>query len=216
MIKLKINIVLFVIASIFVVNKSYSQSGESVRAMWIFNIASSVTWENQNSVSKFTIGVFSSQKEYDEIKKFAETSKIHGKPVEVVQYLNYQDVKPNNIIYVTKNENANLGLIYENLKGENVLIISDRSHQPQYGVINFNKTNSKQPFTINTSLYKTQRLKFSLALLRIGGDREELKNIQEETNKKLIEAKRNIEFKDMEIEVLKEKLRKCEDKNKDE
>ena len=220
--KLSINLLL-VLALFLFTNNVYAQSDEAIRANWIFNIAPGVTWENQDTNPKFTIGVFSSQKEYDEIKKLAKTHKINGKPVEVIHYLSYKDVNPHNIIYVTKNENANLVFIYKKLKEKNVLIISDRSKQPQYSVINLNKIGANQPFTINGQLYKEQNLKFSLALLRLGGDRVELKKVQEETNKKLIAEKKElenkrqeIENKDKEIEELKEKLRKCKQKNKTE
>jgi len=199
--------IILVIVFIFSNAKMFSQTGESLRAMWLFNIAPGVTWENQESVSKFTIGVFSSKKEFDEIKKLAASRKVNGKPVEVIQYFNYADVEPNHIIYVTKNENSNLGFIYQKLKGKNVLIISDRSKQPQYSVINLSKIGEKQPFTINTPLYKKQKLKFSLALLRLGGDRDELKRLQAETNRKLLQEKKELDKKKIEI-AEKERLLK--------
>lgn len=189
-------------------NTSYSQTTDvSYKAMWIFNLTSGITWENNENISKYTIGVFSSSKEFEELKKIAASRLINGKPVEVIQYLNYADVAPNHIVYVTKNENSNLAFIYQKLKGKNVLIISDRSRQPQYSVINLNKTDNKQPFTINTVLYKKQKLKLSLALLRLGGDREVLKRIQAETNRKLLAEKKELEKRKLEI-AEKEKLLK--------
>jgi len=208
----------FVLTLLFIVflfnNKMYSQTGESIRAMWIFNIAPGVTWENQKSVSKFTIGVFSSKKEFEAIRKLSVSRKINGKPVEVIQYFNYADVEPNHIIYVTKNENSNLGFIYQKLKGKNVLIISDRSKQPQYSVINLNKTDAKVPFSINSALYKKQNLKLSLALLRLGGDRNELKRIQAETNRKLLAEKKELEKKKREIAEKERLLKEQEGKIK--
>jgi len=217
----KIWLILFILNFGIFTNKSFSQTGERIRALWIFNIAHDVTWKNLEKDTVFTIGVFSSNEEFIEISKMAKNRRIKKKRVKVIKYDNYKDVKSNHIIFVTKNENANLSLIYQKLKGENVLIISDRSHKPQYSVINLNKENAKQPFTINGELCKMQKLKLSMQLLRIGGDRAELKKIQAETNKKLLEEKKRLseiqrecEFKDMEIKVLKEKLRKCEEKNK--
>lgn len=229
--KMPYNLLFFAILTLVSSNKGYAQTGAEVRAKWIFNIAPGVTWENEENISKYTIGVFSSNNEFIALKKLAETRLINGKPVDVVKYENYKDVKPNHIVFVTKNENANLGFIYQKLKGKNVLIISDRSRQPDYSVINFNHANAKQPFTINGSLYRMQKLKLSLALIRVGGDRQELKKMQNETNKRLLfdkqelekkkieiektdkeltNAKRDLKIKDKEIEVLKEKLRKCE------
>jgi len=219
--KSKIYLILFILNFGIFTNKSFSQSVERTRALWIFNIATNVTWEDIEKDTVFTIGVFSSNEEFSEISKFSQTRKIQNKKVKVIKYDNYKDIKANHIIFVTKNENANLSLIYQKLKGKNVLIISDRSHQPQYSVINLNKTNAKQPFTINGEFCKMQKLKLSMQLLRLGGDRVELKKIQAETNKRLLEEKRrlseiqrDIEYKDKEIEVLKEKLRKCEEGNK--
>jgi len=176
--KMYYSLTFLVVFILFSSNRMSSQTEESVRAMWVFNIASSVTWENEESISKYTIGVFSSEKEYAALNKLA-TRSINRKPVEVIKYEKIEDVKPNHIVYVTKNENARLGFIYNKLKGKNVLIISDRSKQAQYSVLNLNKINAKQPFSINTELYKKQRLKFSLSLLRLGGDRDELKKIKQ-------------------------------------
>jgi len=191
---------------LFSSNKMYSQSAESVRAMMIFTIAPGVVWESNANISKYTIGVFSSNKEFEELKKLAASRPINGKPVEVIRYFSYSDVAPNHIVYVTKSENSNLGFIYKKLLGKNVLIISDRSKQPEYSVVNFNKIGSNQAFTINTPLYKKQRLKFSLSLLRLGGDRNELKRIQAETNRKLLAEKKELERKKLEIEEKEKQL----------
>jgi len=223
---------ILVVFSITSVNVMYSQPPEDVRAMMIFTIAPGITWENEENISKYTIGVFSSEKEYTALKKLAKTRSINRKPVEVIRYEKYEDVKPNHIVYVTKNENSRLGFIFNKLAGKNVLIISDRSKYVGLSVVNLNKIGANQPFTISAGLYKKQRLKFSLALLRLGGDRQELKKIQAETNRKLLfekkalenkkieiaktnkelkKAKRDLKIKDKEIEILKGKLRKCEE-----
>ncbi len=93
------------------------------------------------------------------------------------------------------------------MKGKNVLIISDRSKQPQYSVINFLKfdaTTSKR-FSINKRLADTQRIKFTTQLLKLGGDREVLQAIYNETNKRLIAEQKKLEERKKEIEE-KEKL----------
>lgn len=205
---------LFIIILILIVNKSFSQSSQNVRAMWIFNIANSVRWENLYDGNEFVIGVFSSEDDFASIQKLAETRKIHKLKVKAVRYKNLNEIKPNQIIFVTKNENANLEFVFKELKKKNVLIITDQSKQPQYSVINLNKTSEKQPFTINSKLYKMQKLKLSPSLLRLGGNRDELKQMQANTNKKLLKAIQENEILKKEIEVLKYKLKKCEENNK--
>ncbi|MCD4793254.1 MAG: YfiR family protein [Bacteroidales bacterium] len=186
----------------------YSQTDEEIRALWIYNIAYGVSWEDESNISKYTIGVFSSDDEFKALKKLAASKTIKNKPFEVIKYSNYEDIKPNHIVYVTKNENAYLGFVYNKLKGKNVLIISDRSRQPEYSVINLKKPDEgKQFFDINSQLYNTQKLKFTTQLLRSGGDRKILNEIYAETNAKLLEMQNNLEQKELEIKK-KEKLLK--------
>jgi PAS domain S-box-containing protein len=183
------------------------QTNEEVqRAEWIFNIAWGVTWQDEDQISTFKIGIFSSKTEFDQIKKLAETKNIKGKPVEVIRYSNYTDIQPHHIVYVTRNENAYLGFVYEMMKGKNVLVISDRSKQPEYSVINFNKIDeSSQKFTLNMRLGETQGLEFSTQIQKLGGDRDVLQRIYAETNRKLLEEQKMLEEKKKEIED-KEKL----------
>ncbi len=204
--KIFIYFTLLLLSQIFI-QKTNAQTLEEVqRAEWIFNIAWGVTWENEENISTFTIGVFSSKTEYDQIKKVAATKTFKGKPVQIVRYTNYSGIETNQIIYVTKNENAYLQFVYEKLKGKNVLIISDRSRQPQYSVINFLKIDENpKKFDLNLKFGEAQGLTFSTQLKKLGGDRDVLQSIYAETNRKLLEEQKILEEKKKEIDD-KEKL----------
>jgi len=190
--------------------KMYSQKDSENRAMWIFNVAPGITWEDEENISKFTIGVFSSEEEYNELKKLAAKRTIKNKPVEVYRYSKSEEINPNQIIYVTKNENAYLGFVYQKFKGKNVLIISDRSKQPEYSVINLQNSDSSKPFDINTKLANEQNINFSTTILRLGGCREDLRKMQIETNKELIKVQKELREKDSEIKKLREKIKEQE------
>ncbi|MCF6364895.1 MAG: YfiR/HmsC family protein [Bacteroidales bacterium] len=207
-------IIMLVMIGVISSQKLYSQTEDEKRAMWIFNIAPGITWENEANISKFTIGVFSSQKAFDELEKLAAMRTIKGKPVEIIKYTNYADVEPNHILYVTKNENAYLAFVYQKLNGKNVLIISDRSKQPEYSVINLNKADASKPFDINTRLAGKQNLKFSTTILRLGGSREDIRIMQIQTNKRLIAEQKMLEQKKLEIEEKEKLLKEQEDKIK--
>jgi PAS domain S-box-containing protein len=199
-------IFVLLITSQFFAFTTYSQTPEEVqRAEWIYNIAWGVTWQDEANVTSYTIGVFSSKTEYDQIKKLAATKTIKGKPVEVVRYTNYTDIEANHIVYVTRGENAYLGFVYEMMKGKNVLIISDRTKEAQYSVINFQKIDENQKFLLNLRLGEAQGLSFSTQIKKLGGDRDVLQNIYAETNRKLLEEQKALEEKKKEIED-KEKL----------
>ena len=191
----------------FISKNAYAQTEDQLRAEWIFNIAYGVTWENEKDITSYTIGVFSSKTEFNAIEKLAASRTVKGKPVEVIRYSEYTEIQENHIVYVTKNENAYLGFVYQKLKDKNVLILSDRSKQPEYSVINFLKfdASTSKRFSINKRLADNQRIKFSLQLLKLGGDREVLQAIYAETNRKLKAEQKKLEERKKEIEE-KEKL----------
>ena len=94
--------------------------------------------------------------------------------------------------------------MYQKLKGKNVLIISDRSHQPQFSIINFAKTGKTIPFLINDKLAVINHIKISKQLLKIGDNREILQDIYAETNRNLQVTLKKSEEKDREIDSLKQ------------
>lgn len=205
-------IIIFFLSVVFSPEIISAQTEELLRAEWIINIAHGVSWEDESNISEYKIGIFSSEEALKTLEKLAKSRTIKNKPIKIVKYTNYEDVKPDHIVYVTKNENAYLGFIYTKLKGKNVLIISDRSKQPEYSVINFLKFEEgmSKRFEINNQLSDSQKLKFSTQLLKLGGDREVLQRIYAETNKKLIEIQKNLKQKDLEIKEKDEQLKKQE------
>ena len=97
---------LIILLSFFLVASSpervFSQTEEKQKALTIFQITHGVTWENEKDITEYTIGVFSSEQEFEELKELALQRKIKGKPVEVVRYTKHEDIKQNHIVYVTK------------------------------------------------------------------------------------------------------------------
>ncbi len=192
----------------FTVKQSFAQQTEDQqRAQWIFNISYGVTWENEDNITTYTIGVFSSKSLFDELQKLAKTGTIKGKPVEIIRYLNYADIQANHIVYVSRNENAYLGFVYQKLKEKNVLIMSDRSKQPAYSIINFRKNDPKdpKPFDINSRLASQNNIIFSRNLIRTGGSREAIQKMYAATNKKFLAEQKKLDAKIKEI-ADKEKL----------
>jgi len=201
----------------FAAKQSFSQNKEDeTRAEWIFNLSYGITWENEDHISSFTIGVFSSQSLYDELLKLAQTKTIKRKAVIVIRYTKVEDIQANQIIYVSKNENANLSSVYKKVKNKNVLIISDRSKQPDYSIINFNKTDNKnpKPFSINAKLADENHIKFSKQMLKIGGTRETIQKIYAETNRKFLAEQKALEEKKKETDSLKQRILFLEKENK--
>lgn len=215
----KISIFLIsILIFLFAAKQSFAQQSEdALRAQWIFNISYGITWEDESNIKSYTIGVFSSKKLFEELQKQAQTKEIKGKPVEVIRYLNYQDIQANHIVYVSRNENAYLGFIYQKLKGKNVLIMSERSKQPAYSIINFRKIDPKnpKPYDINTRLAAQNHIVLSRQLIRTGGSRQDIQKMYAATNKKFLEEQKKLDEKIKEIADKEKQLREQESKIKE-
>ena len=195
---------------------SFSQNGAQDRAMYLFNICYGVTWENEKDIEKITMAVLSDDEEFTALKKLAESRVIGGKPVEVTKYENHEDIKEHHVIYITQSENAYLAFIYEKFNGKNVLIVSDRSKEPQYSVINFRDfKEGLKKFDINKILADEQKLKLSNQILKLGGNREVLQELYSEKNKKYMECEKKIKKLEKELkekdELIKELIKKLEE-----
>ena len=210
-------IISFIVFS-FTVNHSFAQQTEDEqRAHWIFNISYGVTWENEDTVETYTIGVFSSESLFDELQKLAKTETFKGKPVKIIRYLNYTDIQANHIVYVSRNENAYLGFVYQKFKGENVFIMSDQSKQPEYSILNFRKIDPKdpKPFDINSRLAAQNKIVLSRNLVRTGGSREDIQLMYAATNKKFKAEQNKLDEKRSEIDSLKQRILLLEKKIED-
>ena len=187
------------------------------RAENIFNLSNEVIWENENKIDTFVVGVFSSENIFNELKKTAEVRKIKKKTVEIIRYLDYEDIRANHIVYVSGNENAFLGFVYQKLKGKNVLIMSDRSKQPAFSIINFNKTdiNNSKPYSINSELAAQNHIKFSKQLIQTGGNKQDIQKLYTEKNQALLNANIIIQKQNKEINSLKQRILFLEEKIKD-
>jgi len=210
-------IISFIIFS-FTVKQSFAQqTEEEQRAQWIFNISYGVTWENEDNIATYTIGVFSSESLFYELQKLAKKKTMKGKPVKIIHYLKYDDIQANHIIYVSRNENAYLGFVYQKFKGKNVFIMSDRSKQPTYSILNFRKTDPKdpKPFDINSTLAAQNKITFSRNLIRTGGSRQDIQIMYAATNKKFQNEQKKLGEKRREIDSLKQRILFLEKKIKD-
>jgi len=210
-------IISFVIFSFTVKHSFAQQTEDEQRAHLIYNISYGVKWENEDTVATYTIGVFSSESLFYELQKLAKKKTMKGKPVKIIHYLKYDNIQANHIIYVSRNENAYLGFVYQKFKGKNVLIMSDRSKQPEYSILNFRKIDPKdpKPFDINSRLAAQNKIVLSRNLVRTGGSREDIQLMYAATNKKFKAEQNKLDEKRSEIDSLKQRILLLEKKIED-
>lgn len=201
----------FLFSNFTFVKINNAQTDAETRALWTFNMAYGTKWQNESKIDTFEIAVFSSQEEFLAFENLAKDRTIHDKPVKILKYSDHDGIREHHIVYVTKNENAYLAFVYQKFKGKNVLIISDRSRQPEYSVINFHSVSESKKFDINTINADEQNLKFSKQLIKLGGSREDLQHLFQVTRQELRIANDKIKLLESECDKKDKQIRELED-----
>jgi PAS domain S-box-containing protein len=212
---------IFLIAFLTLGNQSaYAQSDEEKRAMWTFNIAAGVTWEDEQNIDEFLIGVYSDRQTYQAMRDIAKSRKVHGKPVKVIQYKSHTNIEYVHILFITRNESGYADVIYNKFKGKNVLLITDRIKDERLSVINFLPIGEQaKAFNIYKPLADKQGLKFSKLLLKLGGSEEVIRDMFSQTERELREEQEKLEKQRQRIAEqearLKKQLAQIEKQNKE-
>lgn len=165
------------------------------KAVWIFNIASQIEWEED--FDELEIGVLSSAKVFEELRKMSENKKISGKPVKIKYLKRYKKIGDSylpHILYVDRRENLYIDIIFRKILGTKIFLITDRVHKTEYTMLNFvSDKESKKPFIINDKSLHTQKFKLSKALLKLGGSESLLRELYSEIEIELKKEKEELE-----------------------
>ncbi len=169
-------------------------SPEQNLALWIYNIAYGVVWEDDNQSSPFTIGVYGSAKVAKELEILAASRPIKEKPVKIIQFKRYKDFTDVHIMFVERSQNGYLDVILAQIKGTKTLMITDRAKAMTYTVVNFvNHGESSKKFEINEKNAEGQKYEISKTLLKLGGTKDAIREMYSETEKELQKEREELE-----------------------
>lgn len=168
---------------------SFCQSYHQNTSWIILNICYSIEWENECSVNEYNLSVFCLDNEFDTIYNFFETERIiekkwgpfkinkkysaygiKGKKVNVQRCDNLSLLSDDiHIIYISEEYGYLSQEIFEMVKGENILILSNNSGCDEFSCINFTlrediKGYKKSSININEKNMKLQNLKLHTEL----------------------------------------------------
>jgi YfiR/HmsC-like len=102
------------------------------------------------------------------LKQMAGSVKIKGKPVEVYESLELDQIQSCQILFIPSSEERNLQEILRITADKPILTVSDSTGFAQKGVlINFYSTGSYIRFEVNLNAAEKSRLKFSSRLLKL-------------------------------------------------
>ncbi len=192
------NRIIFLIFVLFVgiTNSVKAQLDENkAKAMWILNIASQITWNEEEE--EFNIAVFGEGKVYQELKIMAQAKTIHNKPVKVQLLKRYNKLGTSivpHILFVDKKENLYIDAVLTQILGTKTLLITDRIHEPEYTMINFtDNIQGDKPFRINEKVMQKQNFTASKTLLKVGGSESVLRELYTDIEKQLKAEKAELE-----------------------
>ena len=205
--KLKYIFIFFITLCFF--KTSFSQNEEEIRAMWIFNIANNVTWQNEDTISVYTIGVYTRDKNVFEIlsNQAIASDTIKGKPCKVFLFKRFSQLKYTNILYVAKENNTDIPRINSYIENKNTLLITDRLEDNDNFMVNFRPLDEgTKKIEVDKKNILAHNLNVNKQLLIHGGNAEELKDIYAKTAKELDQQKEELDKQKKELAQQKKEL----------
>ncbi len=189
---------------VYSVSDAQKYSDAEIKTVFIYQFALNIKWQNENKLKKFKIAVYGNNKAIlSYLKKLARNQTLKGKPIEILQINNIQELiksKPQ-IVYVSENRNYELFSVFNRIKGKNILVVSDNSHQQRQIMINFIYSEDETiGFEINKKTIDEQNLKILPKLLLLGGSEIDVKELYKEQEIRLKEEKEKVESLKKELE----------------
>ncbi len=184
--------------------------------MWIFNVTQYVSWQNEDSITVYRIGVYSANKDiYDEVQQQTLSRTIKSKPTEATYYKNFKNITDIDILFVCNDKILELQKILAYFHKKNILIISDQAANNDNSMINILPlTVGTKRFEVNENNMKENNFIATKELLYHGGDESSLKGLYAETEKELEVKRQLLEQQQKEINLQKEELQRQIEENK--
>lgn len=95
------------------------------RAIFVYNFAEQVSWENIEEHPTFKIGVLGPDRTILDLQSLAQKRTIHKKPVEIVRFHLIKNIKDVQVLYVNHKFNYDIYYILSKISGNNILLISE-------------------------------------------------------------------------------------------
>lgn len=178
------------------------QDENTVKCNLIFRLTEFFNWPRENNLNKFTIAVFEDETQlYPHLLALSRTKKIKNKPVEIKKIKGSGDLSSVNVIYIDPDRSMNSARYYENIKGKNILFITDQCENIEYTMINLIITKeNKLSFEINKRNLEVNKFFVPNDLLIMGGSQLEIKAVFDETQKNLRAIQEKVKKQQDEIE----------------
>lgn len=188
-----------------VVSQGFSES--RIKAEYILLLSGYVEWPDSIVPGGYEIGVFGSNMIYNELSFKSESGRFKGKSIDVRYFRRIKDITFVHILFVDKEENQNIRKVWNKIKDQPVLLITDSCQQYENIMINMLALSAGgKPFELNKRNIDDAGLQVSPTILYIGGREEELREIYKISEQQLLLVKKELETLDTELKFRYEEL----------
>lgn len=140
-------------------------------SVYLYNFAKNIEWQNEASMKEFHILVIGKDETtIQEITNLAKTKTLRDKPIVVSSSPGIKDLDSAQLIFVQKGNDDKLVKIFDQIEGENILLVSDSYKDEKLIMINFYDTEEgKLLFEINKANILNQHLTIMPNMILLGG-----------------------------------------------
>lgn len=154
--------------------EAYAQAGATpeyqVKAVFLFNFAQFVSWPSQNSSdAPFLIGILGDDPFGSYLDETVRGEQVNNRGLTIQRFRRgSSEVRNCKILFISQSERDRASQIISNLKGRNILTVSDIDGFADLGgMIQFFTERNKIRMRINLDAVKAANLKISSKLLRV-------------------------------------------------
>ena len=161
-------ITLLILGSSFQLAIADESLEEGIKAAYLYKFSSYVDWPSTaftSPTSPFTLCLLGSNDQFNAtLKKIVREESVNGHKIVVNEIRTPEKEAGCHILYIGTTESQDLSTIIDNMRGSNVLTVSDNADQ---GIIGFTIINNRLRFNIDAAAAAENGLVISSRLLRL-------------------------------------------------
>ncbi len=141
---------------------------DDLKAAFIYNFTKYIKWPIPNINNTFKIGVLGDSEVIVSLQKLATKKLVDNKPIEIVHFDSFQNLRFCHILFISESENQNIAEILSALGNNATLTIGDSPDFCERGImINFFLQNEMVKFEMNPASLENAGLKVSSQLQKL-------------------------------------------------
>ncbi len=172
---------------------------ETSKAALIFQFAKKITNAQCDKNPVYRIAFLGDDiKTLEELQKIAKSNLVNGKKTEIFQISSLNNISDLSLIYIDKNWSKKIEEVWVNIKGKNILLVSEQCSDAKYIMLNilFNPPEKKVSFEINKANLIIENFEINPEVTLLGGKEVDIRELY-------IEIKAELENEKAEVEIQK-------------